>query len=531
MTVTATEVTPAPRSRPKTAKQLGLELGRQIAGTHNGRSRSNGNGSPAANGRRNGNGNGKLTKAQARRAAVRFGGSMLSAATLETARHSDDVVILAKAIAEQLGIKGAERQDLLAAAKLHDIGKAAIPPRILTKPGSLNAAEWKRMRRHTVIGADILRTVPHLGGIAEMVRHSHERWDGGGYPDGLAGEDIPLGSRVILCADAFHAIRSDRPYRPGRPPRESLREIRRHAGTQFDPAVVEAFEAVVSELRLAPAVPRIRRTKRLTALLLMLAIGGGGSAIAQTDLLGDPWAPGGEPNGEVRALGCGGGACGELLGISLAEAFRGESPARSDAELVGAGAGAFDLPADGGLGLPSGPAPAAGGGPVGTGVLDSDPAAGGRVDVQNAAPRPDPPPAPAAPGGSGGSTATPGPTPPAEGPDKPGSGGKGPWHGGGKGHGSGGGHGHGPGNGPGWGGKPGKGPAGSGGTSGSGGPGGPSGSSGGHGGKGGWGGGSSGGKGSWDGGSSGGKGSWGGGPGSSGSSGGGYGEGGGRGRG
>ena len=155
--------------------------------------------------------------------------------TSETAAHSDDVVVISRAICDLLRIKGEQRQDLLAAAHLHDIGKAAIPAKILNKPGPLTAKEWELMRAHTEVGADILASVPELEGIARVVRHSHERWDGKGYPDGLAGEEIPLGSRIIFCADAFHAIRSDRPYRPGRPAPDVLVEVRANAGTQFDP--------------------------------------------------------------------------------------------------------------------------------------------------------------------------------------------------------------------------------------------------------------------------------------------------------
>jgi hypothetical protein len=121
--------------------------------------------------------------------------------------------------------------------------------------------------------------------VATVVRHSHEHWDGGGYPDGLAGEQIPLASRVILCADAFHAMRSDRPYRRGRPAREAIAELRACAGTQFDPGVVDAFVAVAHETRKASgSVIAGPRHRRLVALLTAFVIGGGSAVAAIPEL-------------------------------------------------------------------------------------------------------------------------------------------------------------------------------------------------------------------------------------------------------
>jgi putative nucleotidyltransferase with HDIG domain len=179
--------------------------------------------------------------AEARRVATRVGRGMLAERDPGTAEHSDDVVVIAEAICEVLEIRGSKREDLLAAARLHDIGKAAIPREILDKPGKLTSEEWGEIRAHTAIGAEIIGSVPGLDGVAKMIRHSHERWDGEGYPDRLAGEEIPLGSRVIFCADAFHAIQSDRPYRKGRPASEAIAEVKRNSGEQFDPDVVEAL--------------------------------------------------------------------------------------------------------------------------------------------------------------------------------------------------------------------------------------------------------------------------------------------------
>jgi hypothetical protein len=175
------------------------------------------------------------------------------------------------------------------------------------------------MRTHTEVGQQILGSVPELKQIGRLVRHSHERWDGGGYPDGLEGDDIPLGSRIIFCADAFHAIRSDRAYRKGVPAAQALGEIRRCAGTQFDPEVVAAFEQVIRDLRLTPrAKRRAQRSSRLSALLLCLALGGGGSAIATSNLLGEPDAESPAPPPVV--LECGSLYCYSMTPTMLASA-------------------------------------------------------------------------------------------------------------------------------------------------------------------------------------------------------------------
>ena len=284
-----------------------------------------------------------ISRAQARRVATKVGRGMLIATNIETARHSDDVVLITRAICDLLEISGSERQDLLAAAYLHDIGKAAVPREVIEKPSSLNDEEWEMMRAHTEVGEKILSSVPELEGIARLVRHSHERWDGRGYPDGLKGDEIPLGSRIIFCADSFHAIREDRPYRPGRPASYALAELRNNAGTQFDPEIVKALEEVARELRIAPAVPRVRRSSRLMALLLCLAIGGSGSAIARSGLLDAGSAEASTPpqNAFGTAPGCGALDCSSLLGLTLAEQLGNgnASDGVDGSQLVGRGHG------------------------------------------------------------------------------------------------------------------------------------------------------------------------------------------------
>jgi HD-GYP domain-containing protein (c-di-GMP phosphodiesterase class II) len=123
----------------------------------------------------------------------------------------------------------------------------AIPDAILTKPGPPNAEEWQYVRNHTVAGEKILGAAPALDGVARLVRASHERFDGAGYPDGLAGEAIPLGARIIFVCDTFDAIIANRPYRDARSVDEAVAEIRRCAGTQFDPVVVDAFCTVMED--------------------------------------------------------------------------------------------------------------------------------------------------------------------------------------------------------------------------------------------------------------------------------------------
>jgi diguanylate cyclase (GGDEF)-like protein len=166
--------------------------------------------------------------------------------------HMGGVAELAAQVGERLGIEGEDLVQLRHAAALHDIGKVAIPDAIITKPGPLDAEEWAFMRRHTLIGERIIAAAPSLAVAARLVRASHERWDGGGYPDAVAGDDIPFGARVIAVCDAFDAMISARPYAPPMATAEASAELRRCAGTQFDPAVVDAFERVLADRALLP---------------------------------------------------------------------------------------------------------------------------------------------------------------------------------------------------------------------------------------------------------------------------------------
>jgi diguanylate cyclase (GGDEF)-like protein len=160
--------------------------------------------------------------------------------------HLHGVAGLAVAVSRVLGLTAEELDEVGRAAELHDIGKLAIPDTILHKAAPLDEEEWRLMRQHTVVGHRILSAAPAMRPVARVVRSTHERYDGGGYPDGLAGEAIPLGARIIAVCDAYHAMRSDRPYDAMRDERSALAELRGCAGTQFDPAVVEAFTQLVA---------------------------------------------------------------------------------------------------------------------------------------------------------------------------------------------------------------------------------------------------------------------------------------------
>jgi diguanylate cyclase (GGDEF)-like protein len=159
----------------------------------------------------------------------------------ELHHHLREVGRLAALVGRALGMDAEQLDELQRAAELHDIGKAAVPDAILNKPAPLNEEEWQFMRRHTLVGERILAAAPALAPVARIVRASHERWDGRGYPDGLAGDAIPLGARVVFVCDAFDAMTTRRSYSEPRSGADAIAELERCAGAQFDPVVVRAF--------------------------------------------------------------------------------------------------------------------------------------------------------------------------------------------------------------------------------------------------------------------------------------------------
>jgi HD-GYP domain-containing protein (c-di-GMP phosphodiesterase class II) len=171
-----------------------------------------------------------------------------------TGAHSDRVALLVEAIARQLELDDEQVEQLKLAGRLHDLGKIAIPDRVLQKPGALTPHEERQLAHHPELGASLLDGMD-IRPVDVWIKHHHEHWDGSGYPHGLAGEEIPFGSRLILVADAYDAITTDRSYREAATPEEALAEVSSHAGRQFDPAVVAALRAHLEDAGLVDSRP------------------------------------------------------------------------------------------------------------------------------------------------------------------------------------------------------------------------------------------------------------------------------------
>ena len=183
----------------------------------------------------------------------------------ELGEHGDAVKSLAVTVGRDMGLPPGELSTLSRASELHDIGKIAIPDAILNKSTPLDDEDWEFIRQHTILGERIVSAARSLGPVGRLIRASHERWDGAGYPDGLAAEEIPLSARIIFACDAYDAITAERPYSPARGPETALEELRRESGSQFDPEVVASLERV---LRTTPAaqldVPQPARSRLAT---------------------------------------------------------------------------------------------------------------------------------------------------------------------------------------------------------------------------------------------------------------------------
>jgi len=171
----------------------------------------------------------------------------LEAKDAYTGNHAQTIAEFAVAVGERIGLSGRELRAVRMGALLHDVGKIGIPESILNKPGPLTDDEFSVMKRHTVIGADIISGIPGLEEVVALVRSSHERWDGSGYPDGLRGTDVPRGAYVIAVCDAYHAMTEDRVYREAMSVEGALAELRRCSGTQFMPAAVDALADAVAQ--------------------------------------------------------------------------------------------------------------------------------------------------------------------------------------------------------------------------------------------------------------------------------------------
>jgi putative nucleotidyltransferase with HDIG domain len=183
-------------------------------------------------------------------------GDVVEADDSYTGEHCKDVVRLALDVAGEMGLDASRQRQVECAALLHDVGKIAVPKEIVNKPGKLNEQEWEIIKTHTVEGQKMLERVGgFMGEVGEIVRSHHERWDGGGYPDKLRGEEIPLEARIVSCCDAFNAMTTTRPYRKAMPTHVAIAELVANSGSQFDPAVVDALFAVVGQEQALVSLP------------------------------------------------------------------------------------------------------------------------------------------------------------------------------------------------------------------------------------------------------------------------------------
>ena len=206
-----------------------------------------------------------LELSSAYRGTAHLLGDVIEADDSYTGSHSRDVVLLTLSVADALDLSQRDRRDAEFAALLHDVGKIKIPDAILNKPGPLTAAERALMETHTLEGERLLQTVGgQLGTIGRIIRSCHERWDGAGYPDGLAGAEIPLVSRIVSCCDALSAMTTDRPYRTALPLEAALAELESCAGSQFDPTVAAVLVAL-QRARLWDSTAAARNTIRAAA--------------------------------------------------------------------------------------------------------------------------------------------------------------------------------------------------------------------------------------------------------------------------
>lgn len=165
-----------------------------------------------------------------------------------TRGHVERVMQMALLVSERLGLSDVQIRALRFGAILHDIGKIYVSESILSKPTKLDDQEWEEMRQHTVIGADLVRSIPYLGGAIPVIRSHHERWNGEGYPDGLAGEEIPLGARIVAVVDCFDAMTTDRVYHVACSREDAIQEIANGSCTRYDPRVVDAFLTIQDQL-------------------------------------------------------------------------------------------------------------------------------------------------------------------------------------------------------------------------------------------------------------------------------------------